>query len=292
MLVEQAFMALPEFLVGAPYLKYEHEGTLVMAYSMALLQELNGRNVNNPVSVIRGEVEYLQGAGNRADLALNLNACGIATDSLAHYGYKVPVWVEAKFSRKSAVTGNNVTPSTTGTMRVIADLIRLCCLPPEVPGTNLKQGRYLLHAYQGRVFDYLGARKSRSPARAAANGRPALLARPAFEREWARSLVAPGRATLRGFRTAWECNGFDAEVGRNLRGIGLQVDVTNFVHEPVPVTADNYTLVLTRIEGFIVSVEIDGTVHVIRCRHGNQLAERPAGAFEAIRNFVSANLRS
>ena len=34
MIIEQAFMALPEFLVGAPYLQYDSEATLVMAYAM------------------------------------------------------------------------------------------------------------------------------------------------------------------------------------------------------------------------------------------------------------------
>ena len=46
MLFEQAFYYLPEIMAGANYPAQDYEGGIVGAYTMALLQALNGRNIN------------------------------------------------------------------------------------------------------------------------------------------------------------------------------------------------------------------------------------------------------
>ena len=61
-------MALPEFLTGTPFQRYQFEGTVVTAFAMAVLQELNSRNVQNPISLLRSEVEYPVDRAKRADL--------------------------------------------------------------------------------------------------------------------------------------------------------------------------------------------------------------------------------
>lgn len=48
MLIEQAFLALPEILHGWGYQDQDYEAGLVNAFSLALLQVLNGRNAPNP----------------------------------------------------------------------------------------------------------------------------------------------------------------------------------------------------------------------------------------------------
>ncbi|MEZ5443427.1 MAG: hypothetical protein R3F15_18295 [Lysobacterales bacterium] len=101
MLFEQAFMSLPEFLTGLPYQEFEFEGTLMSAFSMAVLQELNGRNINNPISCLRSEVTYLA-PGKRADLHLDLEAMNILTPALNQYGIRRHNWLEAKYFAQPA----------------------------------------------------------------------------------------------------------------------------------------------------------------------------------------------
>lgn len=97
MLFEQAFMSLPEFLTGLPYQEFDYEGTLMSAFSMAVLQELNGRNINNPISCLRSEVTYPAAPGKRADLHLDLEAMNILTPALNQYGIRRHNWLEAKY---------------------------------------------------------------------------------------------------------------------------------------------------------------------------------------------------
>ncbi|NMT03595.1 hypothetical protein HKB22_01435, partial [Vibrio parahaemolyticus] len=86
MIFEQAFMALPEFLTGTPFKRYQFEGTVVTAFSMAVLQELNARNVPNPVSLLRSEVAYPIDIAKRADLHIDLTNLNIFNEELESYG--------------------------------------------------------------------------------------------------------------------------------------------------------------------------------------------------------------
>ncbi len=49
MIIEQAFVALPELLLGNHYAHHDYEAGTVGVLSMAILQELNGRNVTHPI---------------------------------------------------------------------------------------------------------------------------------------------------------------------------------------------------------------------------------------------------
>ena len=55
MLFEQALYSLPEILLGNDYSKTNYELGLVSAFSQVVLQELNGRNVLNPISCLTSE---------------------------------------------------------------------------------------------------------------------------------------------------------------------------------------------------------------------------------------------
>jgi hypothetical protein len=292
MLVEQAFMALPEFLVGAPYERYEHEGTLVMAFSMSLLQELNGRNVNNPISLVRGEAMYQEGSNKRADLHLKFDPLSIETDDLRTYGYREAAWIEAKFFRRHTSgpkAGRAKKQGTDAVQEVHADIIRLACLPPETVGANSTQGRYLLHAYQGTVTEFLPFGKSKTRADSA-TGTPV---RPAFDRDWTQKIVVPGQAVLKDFRARDEGKTFDTKVGAALRGIELKVTVTNFAHVPSPVTDSTYTLVLTRLDEVDVALVTGGgmgPLSTFSVRAGS-VSENHVGAHDMIRRAVLANVK-
>lgn len=84
MIFEQAFFALPEFLVGAGFTRYDSEGTLVMAYAMSILQEMNGRNINNPISLISGEKTYPSAANRSADLYSGFHMKKLLIKTLRH----------------------------------------------------------------------------------------------------------------------------------------------------------------------------------------------------------------
>lgn len=58
MIVEQAFIALPELLLGNYYAIQEYEAGIVGSLSMAILQELNGRNVSHPIQHLQAERRY------------------------------------------------------------------------------------------------------------------------------------------------------------------------------------------------------------------------------------------
>ena len=58
MIIEQALIALPELLLGNHYAVQEYEAGIVGVFSMAILQELNGRNVSHPVQHLQAERRY------------------------------------------------------------------------------------------------------------------------------------------------------------------------------------------------------------------------------------------
>ena len=85
MIIEQAFYNLPEILVGAGYAKQEYEAGIVSAYSLALLQELNGRNVSLPISAIYAEKQFsAKFSGLRSDLHRPLARPGHGWSTHAH----------------------------------------------------------------------------------------------------------------------------------------------------------------------------------------------------------------
>ncbi|HAS6043650.1 TPA: hypothetical protein I7115_09125 [Vibrio vulnificus] len=242
MIFEQAFMALPEFLTGTPFKRYQFEGTIVTAYSMAVLQELNSRNVPNPISLLRSEVNYPVDERKRADLHIDLGKLGLFNEELQSYGFYENNWLEAKFCRLGNA-GKPVTSPLDSTFLLLKDLIRLCSLVPDNQLENdpSNSGRYLLHAYQGDPTQYFVFKRNQNKARS--------------ERTWISQLLESGSKVievndLRSEKTA----SFTKKVGRKAGMIKLKVNVTNFVHTPKPYTDDVYHIVLTRIDDFEVKV--------------------------------------
>ncbi|WP_437270263.1 hypothetical protein ACRYHF_01910 [Stutzerimonas balearica] len=241
MLFEQAFMALPEFLTGTPFKRYQFEGTIVTAFSMAVLQELNSRNVPNPVSLLRAEVDYPIDERKRADLHIDLRKLDLFNDDLHSYGFYENNWLEAKFFRLSK-SGKPVTTILASTFLLLKDLIRLCSLVPDnqLQGDNSMSGRYLLHAYQGDPSQYFVYKRNQNRSRA--------------EREWIKPLIEPGRQTIEindlQFETTQE---FKKCVGKRAGLINVEATVTNFVHIPREYNDGVYHIVLTRIEDFQLS---------------------------------------
>ncbi len=255
MIFEQAFMALPEFLTGLPYDKFEYEGTLMTAYSMAVLQELNGRNVNNPISCLRSEVSYDLPSNKRSDIHLNLYDLKIMTNELSKYGFYKENWLEAKFFRLNS-KGRATQNRTTSTFLILKDLIRLIFFPKEeiirpeeeiirLNNIDSISGRYLLHVYEKEPAIHIASSKKNSE-KGQNNGN-------GFIRSWLRHIMTPGKQniSLDDFHLKNEINEFDKILHKELRDIKLSFNVTNFIHEA---SKENGTFFccLTRIDDFSV----------------------------------------
>ena len=143
MLIEQAFHNLPEILLGSGYATQEYqngfEASIVAAFSLAVLQELNGRNASNPISCLMAEKRYRDlDEKIRADLYVNLSRLFTGSEAYANFGFRFCNWIEAKYFRKTRGTP----PNTQNLGSIVADLFRLVVLlPAEEHG---RAGRYFL----------------------------------------------------------------------------------------------------------------------------------------------------
>ena len=274
MLFEQAFMALPEFLTGLPYKDYRFEGTLLTAFSMAVLQELNGRNINNPISALRSEVGYEVDPTKRADLHVDLSTLNVFTPELAAYDFYPDNWLEAKFMRLND-SGRPTVDSLKSTLLLLKDLLRLTLLPPEHALPSSHAGRYLLHAYQGLPKRHIAKKRN---SQGGVQG---------FTRTWAQSIRTGGRQELTSFRLDREVAQFDQLIGPSFRGMLLDIKVTTFLHEPRSTGSDVYWCYLTRIDDF--GIEWNGRRVD---RKAGMLTEGALGQLEELASSAAADLAS
>lgn len=239
MIIEQAFHSLPEVLVGSGYAKQEYEAGIVSAFSLAILQELNGRSISNPIGCLCAEKRYGDLPKSlRADLHVQLDRLYSGSRDFAEFGFRYSNWIEAKFFR----IGTGVPPSPQNLGSVVADIIRLVALVPmeyakDKNGNVTKlavTGRYFLHAYFGPRTAHLNPKRKK-------RGAPA--------RAWVAPLFRPGRATINGFELDQETGTFFDYLGKKLQTATCRVDLTNFVVEPTePKKKNFYSLILSRIE--------------------------------------------
>ena len=306
MMIEQAFHSLPEILLGRAYSRQDYEGGIVSAFTLALLQELNGRNVNNPISCLCAERLYdkapfrsARGALRhlRADLHLRLDRVRAGTASLSSYGWRHSNWIEAKFFRPPD-RGTAATTSNAGVL--FADLVRLICLPPiEVPHKKneplpsvtdqstgrvsydrIYTGRYLMHVYEGPVNELVTEKRNKTKTARAG------------ERLWLKKLITrgPQEISASDLSIVDEGDTFLGVVSKWLQTLDISCNVTNFILEPV-MTDDRagprYHCILTRIDSFRVEGLPPDTWEVTPNR---KAVEGTAGAFDRIRAFVGGHI--
>ena len=225
------------------------------AFSMAVLQELNGRNINNPISCLRSEVIYPAAPGKRADLHLDLEAMNILTPALNQYGIRRLNWLEAKYFRLNSA-GNPTVDRVKVMLLLLKDLIRLACYPPEKDLPNSQASRYLLHAYQGVPTAHIAEKKN--SARGAVG----------FTRSWVKKIRVPGLQTVDQIHASQEVGQFNAVIGAGLRGLEFEFSLTTFAYEPGVPGNNVYWCYLSRLEDFKVTLAGNWF-----SRTGNTLAE-------------------
>ncbi|MDB5050374.1 MAG: hypothetical protein JWO30_3445 [Fibrobacteres bacterium] len=156
MLIESAFLKLPELLLSSHNHRGNVEAMVVHHLVTGLQMELNSRSIPFAYNHITVEVPYPKqsriGSVFRADLLFDSNGSIPSIARLDQYGFKEKQWVEAKgyFSK------GKTTPATTQNIgRVIKDIIRLCLLPEELQGGIRQNGRYVLLVFDKHPGKYL-----------------------------------------------------------------------------------------------------------------------------------------
>lgn len=264
MIYEQAFQYLPEILSGQGYPSQEHEGGIVAAFTMAVLQELNARNVNNPLSLIQCEKLYrlkkaswpsLKKGGRprylRADLQVSIHDMRIGNSGLAAYGWRHANWLEAKYFRafnlRTGLPKANSNQSL-HTGELLADVYRILALCPRGVPKKLEDnptkenrsnvGRYLLHVYSGTIEQHLSLKMK---------GRG--------ERQWIKAITEAG-AQSAAITLADEPSSVLQHVGSGLGALKLEFACTNFVIAPVESKPRSvtYTCILIRFDSFKLSL--------------------------------------
>ncbi len=263
MLIENAFHYLPEILSGSNYAAQDYEAGIVNAVSLAVLQELNARNVPNPLAALSVEKLYspkgFERPDNnpdkkrhlRADLFVDTSKTFVASEGLSRFGWRHKNYLEAKFFRTGCAS------STNNAALLLGDVIRLCCLvPPIVAGSSRKKnpkpspcdgdpsadgkyqdicvGRYLLHVYEGSVQKLMGKKA----------------------RTWAKELRSPSGSKIEVKIGEDKADTFKKALSYDLSELKLEVGFTNRVISQVEAAGKtHYLCVLTRIDCFSVTLD-------------------------------------
>jgi hypothetical protein len=276
MLIEQAFYNLPEILVGSGYAKQHYEAGIVSALSLAVLQELNGRNASNPISYLCAERRFSDNIERlRVDLHVRLDRLYSGSRDYSEFGFRYSNWIEAKFFR----SGKGTPPSTQNLGSVVADIFRLVALVPiERARDNIGNetaftvtGRYFLHAYRGDPLKHLNPNRK-------GDG----------ERQWVTKLFQPGLSEIQGFDLNGEKETFFTHLGSGFRTATCAVNMTNFVIRPHnPAKDEYYTLVLSRIE----SATIAFNQRTFTFNSDRTFLCNPANEFDNLRADVAKTLK-
>jgi hypothetical protein len=279
MLIEQAFFNLPEILVGAGYAKQDYEAGIVSAFSLAILQELNGRNAPNPISFLCAEKRFLgKNSKLRADIHVKLGKLYSGSRDYSEFGFRFSNWIEAKFFR----LGTGIPPSTQNLGSVVADLFRLVALVPIERGKGKDgvasdltiTGRYFLHAYRGDPMKHLNPKRRRAGA---------------GKRKWVRKLLLPGTRVIQGFELAEESDTFFDHLGSTLKTATCRLTVTNYILAPSnPADKHYYTVVLSRLE----AAEFTFKGRRFTFSTDRKVSCIPAGEFEQLREDVAKALKA
>ena len=283
MLIEQAFHNLHEILVGSGYANQDYqkgfEASIVGAFSLAVLQELNGRNAPNPISFLVAEKRYPDIEPNlRADLFVNLSRLFTGSEEYADFGFRFNNWVEAKNFRRTGGTP----PVTPNLGSIVADILRLIVLVPKED--HGRAGRYFLHVYRGDPLQQKLINDEREDG---------------TKREWVTKLLAAGDHEIADLELAKEKEwpSFFQHLGKAFDSATCQLSITNYRIVPAH-TKNNpsYTLILTRINSakFVFSgtsmiLNSDRTVAIGPVAAAPVIAApvAPVNAVEAFRRLVA-----
>lgn len=151
MIIESAFMKIPEVLNFYGEEEYIYESNITNLFSNALVLELNARNIDNPLNKILFEKRYNPLVNRRCDIYTNFD---FLNDNLYKYGYYKENFVEVKyFGNLNNKKGTQTKTENSGSL--ILDIYRL------IKGTdNVDKGRYLLSVFDDEPSKFLAFTRS------------------------------------------------------------------------------------------------------------------------------------
>lgn len=209
MIIEGAFYKLPELLLGHSFPESQYEATLTSNLAMAILLELNARNVPMPQGRVHVERPYevsKPGPACRADLYVDLEGLYPTGSWLRNYGVKEKNWIESKFyGGIGRASGTETKTSNAG--QIARDLLRLCLFVEELQGKIRHNGRYLLVVFNRKPEAYLAFQRAKGQ-----------------DRHWLRQLLSPGRHCV-SFSTRDEASSFLKGMGSGFVGSTASLDL-------------------------------------------------------------------
>jgi hypothetical protein len=221
-ILEGAFYKLPEILLGQASPRSQYEATLANHLAMAVLLELNARNIPMPQSRIHIERPYpleKVGPANRVDLHVDLKGIFTSRLRLPYYGVKADNWIEAKFyGGIGRAAGAEAKTENAG--RIARDLLRLCVFVQEERSSIRDNSRSFVAVFNRKPDVYLAfQRRSKSEP----------------ERQWLKALLSPGCHKI-DISTDGEAATFVKAIGTGFIGLEdsleLSLNAVTYTFEP------------------------------------------------------------
>ncbi|UZQ50472.1 hypothetical protein [Clostridium kluyveri] len=169
MIIESALFKLPEILMGYENTDGLYENNIANLFSMAILTELNARNIDNPLGKIQMEKRYDKDINIRCDMYLDLTRI-IPEEKLSQYGIYQKNWLEFKYFGGINRNNGNITKSKNAG-KIMYDIFRLI----NYTDKNNKNGLYSICVFNDLPKNYLAFNR-----------------RDDNKREWLNYILTPG----------------------------------------------------------------------------------------------------
>jgi len=159
MLIEGAFLKIPEVLLSYEDRNGLYEASIVNILTNAVILEFNARNIDNPLTKLQLEKRYDISANIRCDLFANFD---FIDDALQGYGCFQENWIETKYfgdlERAKGTQTKSENPA-----RILYDLYRLARYANAERAVN--KGLYFLGVFSHAPGRYLAFNRQDSTER-------------------------------------------------------------------------------------------------------------------------------
>lgn len=251
MIIEGAFLKLPELLLGHTSPRSQYEATLTNHLAIGVLLELSARNIGLPMHKIHIEKPYPNIDKNkspgRTDLYVDLE--GVFTRGLWYdeYGMKKDNWIEAKYFGGIGRQIGSQTKTENAAM-IALDIFRLCLFVKEERSKYRENGRFLILVFNREPKKYLAFSRQNSS-----------------KREWLNFLLQPGQNFIE-IKLEKEPNSFKRTFGNGFvnftKNLYMNLRVFNYSFEPIECKSEFlYWGFLIRIVDFEISLNDEELIY-------------------------------
>jgi hypothetical protein len=215
LIVESAFLKIPEILLSHKEPDLLYEANITNLFTNGIILELNARNIDNPMRKIYMEKRYKSNINARCDVFLDFSSFINKND---FYGYSISSksWVEAKyFGGINRNSGHETKSENAGS--IIYDIFRLIWFT-HLEG-NIGDAKYSLNVFNDCPTKYL-----------------AFFRQDRKKRQWINALTSCGINQLH-FDLEDEPNSI-RKIFKNINSLVMDIKLRNLVFEPIQVLND------------------------------------------------------